>query len=101
MAMQTQTSSGRRDVSASASPNGVIANAAADPQVIAMAIAEAQNRASERHAMVALAAYYRAQKRGFEAGHELEDWLAAEEEVAAAKRLTILSPSDSIASIAK
>jgi hypothetical protein len=31
---------------------------------------------------VAEAAYYRAQKRGFAPGHELEDWLAAESEIA-------------------
>ncbi|MDR3419433.1 MAG: DUF2934 domain-containing protein [Nevskia sp.] len=33
---------------------------------------------AEREAMVATAAYLRAQKRGFAPGHELEDWLAAE-----------------------
>lgn len=33
--------------------------------------------------MIAEAAYYRAEKRGFEAGHEVEDWLAAEREIAA------------------
>lgn len=31
--------------------------------------------------MIREAAYYRAERRGFTAGHELEDWLAAEEEV--------------------
>ena len=31
--------------------------------------------------MVAVAAYYRALERGFEPGHELEDWLAAESEL--------------------
>lgn len=35
----------------------------------------------EREAMIAEAAYYRAEARGFEAGHELEDWLAAEREI--------------------
>lgn len=30
---------------------------------------------------IAEAAYYRAQRRGFEPGHELEDWIAAEKEV--------------------
>ncbi|MEA3194901.1 MAG: hypothetical protein QOD26_3234 [Betaproteobacteria bacterium] len=30
---------------------------------------------------IAEAAYYRAQQRGFEPGHELEDWIAAEQEV--------------------
>ena len=35
----------------------------------------------ERRAMIAQAAYFRAERRGFEPGHETEDWLAAEQEV--------------------
>jgi hypothetical protein len=35
----------------------------------------------ERQALIAKAAYFRAERRGFRAGHELEDWLAAEAEV--------------------
>jgi hypothetical protein len=31
-----------------------------------------------RRALIAEAAYFRAKRRGFEPGHELEDWLAAE-----------------------
>ena len=31
-----------------------------------------------RRQMVAAAAYFRAEHRGFEPGHELEDWVAAE-----------------------
>jgi hypothetical protein len=34
-----------------------------------------------RNAMVRQAAYRRAEARGFESGHELADWLAAEHEV--------------------
>ena len=34
-----------------------------------------------RHEMIARAAYYRAERRGFEPGHALEDWLAAEHDV--------------------
>lgn len=37
--------------------------------------------ASKRHAMIAEAAYYCAQRRGFAPGHELEDWLQAEAEL--------------------
>ncbi|MCC7461782.1 MAG: DUF2934 domain-containing protein [Gammaproteobacteria bacterium] len=37
--------------------------------------------AGERESMIAEAAYFRAEARAFEAGHELEDWLAAEREV--------------------
>ena len=36
---------------------------------------------SSREAVIATAAYYRAQRRGFAPGHELEDWIAAEREV--------------------
>jgi hypothetical protein len=34
-----------------------------------------------RRALIAEAAYFRAERRGFEPGHEAEDWLAAEAEV--------------------
>jgi hypothetical protein len=36
---------------------------------------------SERRSMIEMAAYLRAEKRNFEAGHEIEDWMAAEAEV--------------------
>jgi len=36
--------------------------------------------------MVAVNAYYRAEKRGFKAGHELEDWLEAEREISSLRR---------------
>jgi hypothetical protein len=35
----------------------------------------------QRAALIAEAAYFRAERRGFMPGHETEDWLAAEEEV--------------------
>lgn len=35
----------------------------------------------QRAMLIAEAAYYRAEKRGFMPGHETEDWLAAEAEV--------------------
>ncbi len=35
----------------------------------------------EWHLMIAEAAYYRAEKRGFMAGYSLEDWLVAETEI--------------------
>jgi hypothetical protein len=34
-----------------------------------------------REARIAEAAYWRAEQRGFESGHELDDWLAAERQV--------------------
>jgi len=33
---------------------------------------------SQRHDAVQVAAYYLAERRGFEPGHELEDWINAE-----------------------
>ena len=36
---------------------------------------------SSRQALIATAAYYRAETRGFQPGHELQDWLAAEREI--------------------
>lgn len=36
---------------------------------------------AQRTALIARAAYFRALDRGFEPGHELEDWLEAEAEV--------------------
>jgi len=35
----------------------------------------------ERHHLIAEAAYFRAERRSFTPGHELEDWLGAEAEV--------------------
>lgn len=37
--------------------------------------------ANERRGLIAQAAYFRAERRGFAPGHELEDWVAAELEV--------------------
>ncbi|HVH84203.1 MAG TPA: DUF2934 domain-containing protein [Steroidobacteraceae bacterium] len=43
--------------------------------------------ADDRRAMIAEAAYLRAEGRGFAPGHETEDWLAAEIEVDALLRI--------------
>jgi hypothetical protein len=45
----------------------------------------------KRAALIAEAAYFRAEKRGFAPGHETEDWLAAEREVDA-RLLRAVSP---------
>ena len=54
-------------------------------EIVRMAAAQAQARATQRHDAIAAAAYLRAQQRGFEPGHELEDWLAAEAEISHAE----------------
>ena len=33
------------------------------------------------HSLISEAAYYKAEKRGFESGHEEQDWLEAEREI--------------------
>ena len=43
----------------------------------------------QRKAMIAEAAYYRAEKRGFVPGMQLEDWLEAEEEIRALTRAAV------------
>ncbi len=49
------------------------------PQQRSASVSEA-----ERRQAIEQAAYYRAERRGFEPGHELEDWIAAEAQVDAA-----------------
>jgi hypothetical protein len=41
----------------------------------------AQVASEDTRRQIAEAAYFRAQERGFEPGHELEDWVEAESEV--------------------
>lgn len=41
---------------------------------------KARSSSEERARRVAVAAYYRAERRGFTPGYEIEDWLAAEAE---------------------
>jgi hypothetical protein len=66
------------DVTTPASPKRV-----AKPKVAKAAAAPARTQVSEetRRAMIAEAAYLRAERRGFAPGQEHEDWLAAEKEV--------------------
>jgi Protein of unknown function (DUF2934) len=42
---------------------------------------QAQAPSEETRRRIAEAAYFRAKQRGFEPGHELEDWVEAESEV--------------------
>jgi hypothetical protein len=47
---------------------------------------------AERRNMIALAAYYRAERRRFASGHELEDWLSAEREIDALLSARLTTP---------
>jgi len=42
---------------------------------------QAQSKISDRKQKIATAAYYRAARRGFEDGFEMQDWLEAEMEI--------------------
>ncbi|MBS0388706.1 MAG: DUF2934 domain-containing protein [Proteobacteria bacterium] len=44
-------------------------------------VAAAPEMPEERRARIAESAYFRAERRGFAVGHELEDWLAAEQDI--------------------
>jgi hypothetical protein len=50
-------------------------------EVTSHSIAAVTSRPEERHLRISVAAYRRAESRGFAPGGELEDWLAAEREV--------------------
>ena len=55
-------------------------------------LAEVETPVADHRVKVALAAYFIAQKRGFEPGHELDDWLAAEVQIAAADQPSLPKP---------
>ena len=55
-------------------------------------LSSAPRQPHRRNQMVEEAAYYNAVRRGFEPGHELEDWLAAESEIDA--QLEYTDPSE-------
>jgi hypothetical protein len=61
--------------------DGEVHDAQHDADVIHLISAEVDKRAAAVHGKIAEAAYFRAEKRGFESGHELEDWLATEQDV--------------------
>ena len=66
--------------------DGVVGEAPHDIQITNAHITRSEPRdipsfSGSREARIAESAYWRAERRGFAAGHELEDWLHAEKEV--------------------
>ncbi|MFO1350519.1 MAG: DUF2934 domain-containing protein [Gammaproteobacteria bacterium] len=57
--------------------------AEAQPAVDTM-IATSVANAPDRRSMIAQAAYFKAERRGFSPGQELQDWIEAEQEISAA-----------------
>jgi hypothetical protein len=68
--------------------------AADDRPVEQRAKAQITARTAEREAAIAREAYYRAERRGFAPGCELDDWLAAEAEVDGNGPIEILGSVD-------
>jgi len=54
---------------------------AAGPPVRSRSTALPERFSLDHHADIARAAYFRAERRGFARGHEIEDWLEAENEL--------------------
>ena len=64
-----------------------------DPDVAQLAsAAQAEGPTADHQVQVALAAYFIAEKRGFDPGHELDDWLAAEAQLTAAEQPSVTKP---------
>jgi DUF2934 family protein len=63
------------------------------PSARAKSARRAPVSAEDRRAMIAEAAYLRAERRGFAPGQEAEDWLAAEVEVDALLKIGPGSPA--------
>ncbi len=58
-----------------------VAAADSHPEDVSRPFRQAGVTAEERRQLIARAAYFRAERRGFTPGSEIEDWLAAEAEV--------------------
>ena len=78
--------SGRRGRKQAVVGDGIVAQMERDNDVRQLVAAEARDRTVDHQAKIALAAYFIAEKRGFEPGHELDDWFAAEAELAQAQQ---------------
>jgi DUF2934 family protein len=78
--------SGRRTRRRAVVGDGVIAQLERDKDVRQLVAAEAEERTADHQARIAVTAYFIAEKRGFEPGHELDDWLAAEAAVERAEQ---------------
>jgi hypothetical protein len=85
MGVHTQKS-GRRARKRTVVRDGAIMRLERDEDVRELVAAEAKKRTADHQTRIARTAYFIAEKRGFEPGHELDDWLAAEAAVARAEQ---------------
>lgn len=80
----TTTTTARPDNGAAAGAmqeSDTAAPAARGPSINAINVTVTSRHYEDRHASIAKAAYFRSELRGFAPGHEVDDWLAAEEEI--------------------
>ena len=68
-------------IAAHAAPRHVLKPTIFPARTLCMKTYRAPHNLGERNAYIAEAAYFIAMRRGFSPGHELEDWLTAENEV--------------------
>jgi hypothetical protein len=63
--------------------DGVVGEVSNDPEITRSNLQQRElpSLSDSREARIAERAYWRAERRGFEPGHELEDWLHAEREI--------------------
>ena len=83
MPTQPRAGSGRTKKTAAPAAKPASLTATPDTEVTASQLErrEIPSFSETREARIAEAAYWRAERRGFGAGQELDDWLAAEKEV--------------------
>lgn len=83
MPTRPRTGSGRTKKTAARVTRQPSAETSPDTEVTAANLQrrEIPSFSESREARIAEAAYWRAERRGFSAGQELDDWLAAEKEV--------------------
>ena len=77
--ISTETLTATADKPAAAGADGLVSPVTGQSRYSRMA--QLMLERDVRHEMIARAAYFRAERRGFKPGHEMEDWLAAETEV--------------------
>ena len=86
--METQKDPSHQPTNAKAKSFGQIVQKT--PDVVSSNVTKITRQAAEpltdqqRHDLIALTAYYMAESRHFETGHQDEDWLAAERQIAGA-----------------
>lgn len=92
MNAREQKSPRRSQRRAGAPGDAAVVSASEDADVAQPAASDAEAQVADHQIKIAMAAYFIAEKRGFEPGHELEDWVAAEAETAKAETPSVLKP---------